>query len=304
MRLIFMGTPDFSVPILDALVVAGHDIVAVYTQPPRPAGRGKKTKPSPVAERATDLDLPFFTPETLKTDEALSRLESFKADLIIVVAYGQILRERALKAARLGAINIHASLLPRWRGAAPIQRAIMAGDRETGVCIMQMERGLDTGPVMLRAATSIDLSDTAETLHDRLSAMGADLIVEALERIKTGTAVFEPQPEDGITYAHKIEKTEARIDWTKPAHAVLAHVHGLSPFPGAWTLYGDDRLKIIRASVERGEGMPGLLLDDSLLVACGSDALRIELAQKPGKGILNRSDLLRGYPMEAGGTLI
>ena len=303
MRLIFMGTPDFSVPVLEALVEAGHDIVAVYSQPPRPAGRGKKPKPSPIAAKAEALGLTVLTPETLKTEDALTALEAHGADLMVVVAYGQILTERALNAARLGAVNIHASLLPRWRGAAPIQRAIMAGDVETGVCIMQMERGLDTGPVMLRATTPISAQDTAKILHDRLSELGADLILRALDLIKAGSAVFTPQPVDGVTYAHKIEKAEARIDWSGTASDVIAHIHGLSPFPGAWTLYGDDRLKLVRVRKAEGSGEPGLLLDDALLVACGKGAIRIEAAQKPGKGVLDRDDLLRGYPIPAGGFL-
>ncbi|MEO9863132.1 methionyl-tRNA formyltransferase, partial [Yoonia sp.] len=250
MRVIFMGTPDFSVPVLDALVDAGHDVVAVYSQPPRPAGRGKKDRPSPVQARAEALGLPVHHPVSVRNEDAQAVFASHNADIAVVVAYGLILPQVILDTPTHGCLNIHASLLPRWRGAAPIHRAIMAGDAATGVCIMQMEAGLDTGPVLLRQATPIAPAETTGQLHDRLSAMGAALVVEALDRLPELTP--ETQSEDGVTYAAKIDKAEARVDWDRPAAEVANHICGLSPFPGAWCDVDGERVKLHVAEVIDG----------------------------------------------------
>ena len=255
MRVVFMGTPDFSVAALDALVAAGHEIVCVYTQPPRPAGRGKKPRPSPVQARAGALGLPVRHPVSLKDAAAQAEFAALGADVAVVVAYGLILPQPVLDAPRHGCLNIHASLLPRWRGAAPIQRAIMAGDAETGVCIMAMEAGLDTGPVLLRAAEPIRPEDTAAALHDRLARLGARLIVEALAGLDTLTPA--PQPEAGVTYAAKIDKAEARVDWARPAAEIDRQIRGLSPFPGAWCEAGSERLKLLDARLAEGAGRAG-----------------------------------------------
>ncbi|MGR3551070.1 methionyl-tRNA formyltransferase [Pseudooceanicola sp.] len=301
MRIIFMGTPDFSVPVLDALVDAGHDIACVYCQPPRPAGRGKKDRPTPVHARALELGLPVRHPERLKSPEDQAEFAALNADVAVVVAYGLILPQAILDAPRHGCLNIHASLLPRWRGAAPIHRAIMAGDAETGVCIMQMEAGLDTGPVLLREALAIRADDTTAALHDRLSALGATMIVEALNRLPTLTA--EPQSEDGVTYARKIDKAEARIDWTRTAAEVDRQIRGLSPFPGAWCEIGGDRVKLLHATLVEGEGLPGIVLDDALSVACGEGAVRLLRLQRAGKGAQDAAEFLRGRPISPGDRL-
>ncbi|MGG7567450.1 methionyl-tRNA formyltransferase [Rhodovulum sp. DZ06] len=307
MRIVFMGTPDFSVSALDALVEAGHEIAAVYSQPPRPAGRGKKPRPSPVQARAEALGLEVRHPVSLKGEEAQAAFAALGADLAVVVAYGLILPQAVLDAPRLGCVNIHASLLPRWRGAAPIQRAIMEGDAETGVCIMRMEAGLDTGPVLLREATPIGAEDTAATLHDRLSAMGARMVVEAAAALADGTAVEEVQPEAGVTYAAKIDKAEAKIDWTRTAAEVDRLVRGLSPFPGAWFEHDGARIKALLTEVVGGEGAgtgaPGETLDDALTVACGTGAVRILRLQRAGKGAMDAADALRGLPIPRGATL-
>ncbi|MCO8144674.1 methionyl-tRNA formyltransferase [Rhodovulum tesquicola] len=294
MRVVFMGTPDFSVPVLDALVAAGHRIAAVYCQPPRPAGRGKKDRPSPVQARAEALGLPVRHPKSLKGAEAQAEFAALGADIAVVVAYGLILPQPVLDAPRLGCLNIHASLLPRWRGAAPIHRAIMAGDAETGICIMRMEAGLDTGPVLLREATPIGAQETIGELHDRLSAMGARLIVQALERLPELTP--ETQPEAGVTYADKIDKAEARVDWTRPAAEIARQINGLSPFPGAWCMAGDERLKLLRARVDEGDGAPGQVLD-RLTIACGSGAVAILEAQREGKRPMSADEILRGLTL-------
>jgi methionyl-tRNA formyltransferase len=292
MRVVFMGTPDFSVPALQA-VAAAHEVVAVYTQPPRPAGRGQQLRPSPVQGAAAALGLPVRHPASLKGPEAQADFAALGADVAVVVAYGLILPRPVLEAPRHGCLNIHASLLPRWRGAAPIHRAVMAGDAETGVCIMQMEAGLDTGPVLLRAATPIGAGDTTGDLHDRLSALGARLIVQALDRL--GDLVPEAQPPEGVSYAHKIDKAEARVDWTLPAPQVARQICGLSPFPGAWCLLGDERLKILRAVAVDGAGAPGqVLAGDGLRVACGSGAVVLTQVQREGKRALPVADALRG----------
>ncbi|MGR3805284.1 MAG: methionyl-tRNA formyltransferase [Marinibacterium profundimaris] len=301
MRVIFMGTPEFSVPVLDALAGAGHEIAAVYCQPPRPAGRGKKPRPTPVHARAEALGLKVRHPVSLKGAEEQAAFAALKADVAVVVAYGLILPQPVLDAPRHGCLNIHASLLPRWRGAAPIHRAILEGDAETGICIMQMEAGLDTGPVLLREATAIRPEETTATLHDRLSAMGAALIVTALDRLDT--LVPQPQPDEGVTYAAKIDKSEARIDWTQPAEAVDRQIRGLSPFPGAWTEIDGERVKLLASRVATGQGAPGTALDDALTIACGSGAVEILRLQRAGKGAQDRDAYLRGRPLPAGTQL-
>ena len=273
MRLIFMGTPDFSVPALDALA-ARHEIACVYSQPPRPAGRGQKLRASPVQTRAEALGLPVRHPTSLKSSEAQAEFAALDADIAVVVAYGLLLPQAVLDAPAHGCLNIHASLLPRWRGAAPIHRAIMAGDAATGICIMQMEAGLDTGPVLLRRETPIGAAETTGDLHDRLAAMGAEAIVEALDRLPELTPA--PQPEEGVTYAAKIDKAEARIDWSRPAAEVAAHINGLSPFPGAWTERDGERIKLLRARVLTGDP-EGVAMD------CGTGRIDLLEAQRPGK---------------------
>lgn len=293
MRVVFMGTPEFSVPVLAALA-AHHQVVAVYSQPPRPAGRGKKDRPTPVHMKALELGLPVRTPLNFRAEEDRAAFAALGADVAVVVAYGLILPQALLDAPRHGCLNIHASLLPRWRGAAPIHRAIMAGDAETGLCIMQMEAGLDTGPVLLRATTPIGASETTGALHDRLSEMGATLILEALDRLDTLTP--EPQPEAGVTYAAKIDKAEARIDWTRPAAELVRQVNGLSPFPGAWCLAGEERLKLLRAAPASGSGPPGQVLD-GFTVACGSGALEVLEAQREGKRPMPATEVLKGLTL-------
>ncbi|WP_377510900.1 methionyl-tRNA formyltransferase [Octadecabacter sp. R77987] len=291
MRVVFMGTPEFSVPVLDALVAAGHEICAVYSQPPRPAGRGKKDRPSPVQARAEDLGLPVRHPVSLKDAGAQAAFSALDADVAVVVAYGLILPQVVLDAPAHGCLNIHASLLPRWRGAAPIHRAIMAGDIETGVCIMQMEAGLDTGPVLLHEAVGIGAEETTGALHDRLSALGANLIVRALAQIDTLTA--QPQPDVGVTYAAKIDKAEARVDWTRPAAEVDRLIRGLSPFPGAWCDVGGERIKLLGSRIADGQGAAGQVLG-GFVVACGAGAVEVTRVQRAGKKPMNTSDALRG----------
>jgi methionyl-tRNA formyltransferase len=298
-----MGTPEFAVAALDALVAAGHEIACVYCQPPRPAGRGKKPRPSPVQARAEALGLHVRHPGSLKGPEEQAAFAALGADAAVVAAYGLILPRAVLEAPRHGCLNIHASLLPRWRGAAPIHRAVMSGDAETGVCIMQMDAGLDTGPVLSRAATPIGPTETTGELHERLAAMGAQAIVAALARLP-GLAA-EPQPEEGVTYAAKIEKAEARIEWARPAADLARHVNGLSPFPGAWTTLGGKRLKLLRArAVEAPPGAPaaGTVLH-GLTVACGEGALEIMEAQFEGRARQDADAFLRGNPVPAGTCL-
>ncbi|MDP5334305.1 MAG: methionyl-tRNA formyltransferase [Paracoccaceae bacterium] len=301
MRVVFMGTPDFSVPVLEALVEAGHDIAAVYCQPPRPAGRGKKETPTPVHQHALALGLPVRHPVSLKSPEAQADFAALDADVAVVVAYGLILPQAVLDAPRHGCLNIHASLLPRWRGAAPIHRAIMAGDAETGICIMQMEAGLDTGPVLLREATPIGAEETTGQLHDRLSQMGARLIVDALARLDD--LVPSVQPEAGVTYAAKIDKAEAAVDWTRPATQVDRLIRGLSPFPGAWTLHDGQRIKLLGARLADGAGAPGEVLDDALTVACGTGAVQLLRLQRAGRGAQDAAEFLRGQPLPKGTRL-
>jgi methionyl-tRNA formyltransferase len=280
MKIIFMGTPEFSAPILQALVDAGHDIAAVYSQPPRPSGRGQKLRPSPVQALAETLNLDTRYPTSLKTPEALEEFASVNADIAVVVAYGLILPQAILDAPTHGCLNIHASLLPRWRGAAPIHRAIMAGDSETGVCIMQMEAGLDTGPVLLRQTTKIHAAETTQDLHDRLSEIGADAICLTLETLHSLTP--EPQSEDGVTYAQKIDKAEAKIDWTQSSEIIDRQIRGLSPFPGAWTTQQGNRLKLLGSELGAAFGTPGEVLD-KLTIACGTGSVKITRAQRAGK---------------------
>jgi methionyl-tRNA formyltransferase len=291
MKIVFMGSPDFSVPVLDALVAAGHEIVCVYCQPPRPAGRGKKDRPTPVQARAEALGLPVRHPKSLRSPEAQADFAALGADIGVVVAYGLILPQPILDAPRLGCLNIHASLLPRWRGAAPIHRAVMAGDDETGVCIMQMDAGLDTGPVLLRRALPIGAEDTTGEVHDRLSALGADAIVEALDHLPD--LAPEPQPEAGVCYAEKVDKDEARVDWSRSAAEVSRHIRGLAPFPGAWCEMAGERVKLLGARLAPGSGTPGRLIGP-LVVACGDGAVEITRAQRPGKRAMDAAEFLRG----------
>ncbi len=301
MRVIFMGTPDFSVPVLEALVAAGHDIVAVYTQPPRPAGRGKKKRPTAVHARAAEMGLEVRYPLNFSAEADQADFAALNADVAVVVAYGLILPQAVLDAPRRGCLNIHASLLPRWRGAAPIHRAIMAGDAQTGVCIMEMELGLDTGPVLLRQQTSIGAEETTGQLHDRLSAMGAALICDALAKLDA--LVPEPQPEQGVTYAAKIDKAEARIDWTRGAPEIDRQIRGLAPFPGAWTAIAGQRVKLLASRLTDGQGAPGQVLDDALAIACGNGAVQLLRLQRAGRAAQDGSEFLRGMSVAPGMTL-
>ena len=296
-----MGTPEFSVPVLDALVEAGHVIAAVYCQPPRPSGRGKKERPTPVHARAIELGLDVRHPVSLKGAAEQAEFATLNADAAVVVAYGLILPQAILDAPKYGCLNIHASLLPRWRGAAPIHRAIMSGDSESGVCIMQMEAGLDTGPVLLREATAIGEEETTAQLHDRLSAMGAALVVDALSRLADLTA--DPQPEAGVTYATKIDKSEARIDWSETAEEVDRKIRGLSPFPGAWCEFDGERLKLLSSRLSAGKGTAGEVLDDTLTIACGTGAIEVLTLQRAGKGAQPRDVFLRGMDIPKGTVL-
>lgn len=302
MRIIFMGTPEFSVPVLDGLVAAGHEIAAVYCQPPRPAGRGKKDRPTPVHARAAELGFEVRHPVSLKGEAEQAAFAALKADIAVVVAYGLILPQAVLDAPAKGCLNIHASLLPRWRGAAPIHRAIMAGDAETGVCIMQMEAGLDTGPVLLREGTPIGDEETTSQLHDRLSEMGASLIVTALRHLDGLSP--DPQPDDGVTYAAKIDKSEAQIDWSQPGEEVDRKIRGLSPFPGAWVEIDGQRIKLLASRLAAGEGAPGQVLEgESLTIACGSGAVELLRLQRAGKGAQDREIFTRGFPLATGRQL-
>lgn len=301
LRLIFMGTPDFSVPTLLELVAHGHEIAAVYTRAPKPGGRrGLQLQPTPVEEAARKLGVPVLTPKTLKTPEALEEFRAFDADAAVVVAYGMILPQAILDAPKLGCYNLHASLLPRWRGAAPINRAIMAGDAESGVMVMKMDVGLDTGDVAMAERLAITDNMTALDLHDRLSRLGADLMVRAMAALDRGGLQLNKQSEDGVTYAAKIDKAEARIDWTRPAREVLRHIHGLSPFPGAWAELENARVKILRCELAKGAGAPGEVLDDHLTIACGEGAIRLIELQREGKARMQAADFLRGVPLKTG----
>jgi methionyl-tRNA formyltransferase len=308
LRIIFMGTPEFSVPTLRAIVHAGHDVVAVYTQPPRPAGRrGLELTPSPVQREAEKLGIEVRSPVSLKGQAEQEAFAALRADVAVVVAYGLLLPKPILQGTRLGAYNGHASLLPRWRGAAPIQRAIMAGDHETGMMVMKMDEGLDTGPVALTERVAIRPNETAGELHDRLMQSGATLMVEALGKLEAGALVLTPQPDEGVIYARKIDKAEARIDWQLPAMEVHNRIRGLSPFPGAWcemTVGGKpERLKILRSAPSAGAGAPGEVIDDRLTVACAEGAVRLTELQRAGGRPVTAEEFLRGLKMEKGTEL-
>ncbi|MBT3905003.1 MAG: methionyl-tRNA formyltransferase [Rhodospirillales bacterium] len=299
LRVIFMGSPDFAVPTLTAILDAGHDVPAVYAQPPRPAGRGQKERPCPVHAFAAEQGLEVRTPVSLKDADAQANFADLDADIAVVVAYGLILPKVVLDAPGLGCINGHASLLPRWRGAAPIQRAIMAGDKESGVSIMQMDEGLDTGGVLLREAVPITLTTTATELHDTLCLLSARLTVEALENLPGGGLVAVPQPEEGVTYAAKLSREEGRLDWARPAEELERSVRALNPWPGVWFEHQGERIKVLAAEVAPGSGAPGTVLD-GFNVACGTDALNVTKAQRPGKGPLDAEAFLRGYDLDPG----
>lgn len=298
-----MGTPDFSVPALKALIDAGHEIAAVYSQPPRPAGRGHKLTPSPVHAYAESQGIDVRTPKSLRNAEAQAALAALNLDCAVVVAYGLILPKPILEAPRLGCVNIHASLLPRWRGAAPIQRAIQAGDAESGVTIMQMDEGLDTGPMLLSESVPITAETTGQSLHDALSDMGGRMIVAALDGLDTGTLKPVAQPEAGVTYAAKLTKEEALLDWTKPAAELERQIRAFDPWPGSFFLHQGERLKVLNAELAAGSGTPGTVLDDALTVACGTGALRLLRVQRPGKAAMDAGALLRGYPLPKGTIL-
>jgi methionyl-tRNA formyltransferase len=302
LRLAFLGTPDFAVPTLAELVAQGHDIACVYSQPPRPKGRGLDALPSPVHEFALASKLAVRTPVTLKDSAQQELFAGLEIDAAIVVAYGLLLPKPILDAPKLGCFNLHASLLPRWRGAAPIQRAVMAGDDETGAMIMRMEEGLDTGPMLMAERMRIGRKTYGE-LHDELSRLGADLMVRALGALERGTASETPQASDGVTYAKKITKDEARIDWSKSACEIDNLIRGLSPFPGAWCDAKAERLKILYAEPAEGHGAPGTLLDDRLTVACGEGALRLVRLQRAGKSAMTADELLRGFALKTGDRL-
>jgi len=307
MRIVFMGTPDFAVPTLRALLDAGHQIAAVYSRPPRAAGRGMALRASPVQREAEQAGLAVRTPESLKSGEAQECFRALQADAAVVVAYGLILPPPILDATRLGALNIHASLLPRWRGAAPINRAIMAGDAETGVLIMRVTEGLDAGPVCLEGRAAIGPDMTAGELHDALAPLGARLMVKALADLGAGKLAFRPQAENGVTYAEKIAPAQARIDWSRPARRVHNHIRGLSPYPGAWfelDLNGKrERVKVLRSTLTEGRGPPGTVIDDRLTVACGEGAVRLTEVQRAGKTPMPADEFLRGVKLRAGAVL-
>ncbi len=300
MKIIFMGSPDFAVPTLDALVTAGHDVVAVYCQPPRAAGRGKALRPTAVQQRAEALGRVVRSPTSLKTAEAQAEFATLQADVAVVAAYGLILPQPILDAPKLGCLNVHGSLLPRWRGAAPVQRAIMAGDSVTGVTIMRMEAGLDTGPMLLKREVNID-HKTAGQLTEEIAKIGADAMVDALARLNGLPLVT--QPEDGVTYAAKISKDETRIDWTRPAAELERHVQGLAPFPGAWFEIGGERIKLLASEAVDASGAPGILIDDRLTIACGEGALAPSLLQRAGKSPMGLDEFLRGFPITKGTIL-
>ncbi|NEV76274.1 methionyl-tRNA formyltransferase [Rhodopseudomonas sp. BR0C11] len=304
LRLVFMGTPEFAVPTLLALAAHGHDIAAVYTREPKPAGRGMKLQETPVALAAHRLQAPVLTPKTLRTDEALANFRAHEADAAVVVAYGMILPQAILDAPELGCYNLHGSLLPRWRGAAPLNRAIMAGDAETGVMVMKMDVGLDTGDVAMAERIAITDAMTVTDVHDQLARLGADLMVRAIAALERGGLQLTKQSEDGVTYAAKIDKAEAKIDFAKPARAVLRHIHGLSPFPGAWCelpIEGQAvRIKVLRCALAEGRGTPGEVIGHDLTISCGDGAIRIAQLQRAGKQPMTAEEFLRGTPIAKG----
>ncbi len=310
MRLAFLGTPEFAVKSLAELVASGHQIAAVYAQPPAPRGRGQQLRPSPVQAFAETLNLPVRTPRSMRDAQEIAAFQALELDAAVVVAYGQILPLQVLEAPRLGSFNLHASLLPRWRGAAPIQRAIMAGDAVTGVNVMRMSEGLDEGPVLLSEIVPIAATETAASLSERLATVGASLLPRALAALERGGARETPQAAEGVTYARKITPAEARIDWARPAAEVDRHIRGLSPFPGAWFMApsqsedrGPVRVKALLSRVEAGGAAPGQALDAALLVACGEGAVRLLQVQREGKGVQDAQTFVRGFPIAAGARL-
>ncbi|MGE0232025.1 MAG: methionyl-tRNA formyltransferase [Flavobacteriaceae bacterium] len=304
LRLIFMGSPDFAVPTLAGLVGAGHEIAAVYSQPARPAGRGMAETPTPVARAAAAFGLPVLTPKNFREQDAIDQFAGFEADAAVVVAYGLILPPAVLGAARHGCFNLHASRLPRWRGAAPIQRAIMAGDAVTAASIMRMEAGLDTGPVCMEERVAIRPDMTAGELHDELARAGADLMLRAMGALALGQLDCAAQGQDGVTYAAKIDKTETRIDWSRPAAEVHNHIRGLSPFPGAWCQMADGaRLKILRSTLAAGTGAPGEILDGELAIACGEGAVRLQVVQRAGAKAMEAGSFRLGQKLSPGDLL-
>ncbi len=307
LRVAFMGTPDFSVPTLKALAEAGHEIAAVYSQPPRPAGRGQKERPSPVQAYAESRGWEVRTPGSLKTPEAQADFAALDLDVAVVVAYGLILPQAILDAPRLGCVNVHASLLPRWRGATPIQRALLAGDAETGVTIMQMEAGLDTGPMLLKRSLPITRKTSAQDLHDALAELGASMINEALEGLDSGALAATPQPDEGVTYAEKLDKAEGRLDWTDSAVALDRRIRAFTPWPGAFFevdgAKGRERVKVLQAELRDESGVPGTVLDGQATVACGEGALRLKKVQRAGKAPLDAESWLRGFDLPAGTVL-
>ncbi len=304
LRLVFMGTPDFAVPTFLGIVGAGHEVVAVYTRAPRPAGRGMALSSSPIAREAEQQKIPTFTPKTLRDDDAAAARRAHGADAAAVVAYGLILPKPILDAFPLGAFNLHASLLPRWRGAAPIQRAIMAGDGQTGVMVMKMQEGLDTGPIAMERRVPIGPDATAGELHDELARLGAELMPVALAALERGTLQLTPQPTVGATYANKIDKAETRIDWSKLWQQVHGHCRGLSPFPGAWFEFaGAGRVKVLRTTKGDGSGKPGQVLDDRLTIACSAGSVRLVALQRAGGKPTSAEEFLRGTPIARGSVL-
>ena len=304
MRLVFMGTPDFAAPVLSELVGHGHEIAGVFTRAPKPAGRrGMELTKSPVHALAEGLNLPVFTPRSFREPEAIAAFSELEPEAAIVVAYGMILPPEALAVPELGCLNLHASLLPRWRGAAPIQRAVMAGDAETGVMAMKMEEGLDTGPVAMAERVAIGADETCGELHDRLKTIGADLMGRAVAALGRGGLSFTPQDDASATYAAKIEKAEARIDWSRPAREVHDRIRGLSPFPGAWFELDGERVKALRSTLADGAGVPGEVIDDGLAVACGEGAVRLLRLQRAGKGPVDAAAFLNGARLKAGAAL-
>jgi methionyl-tRNA formyltransferase len=303
MRLVFMGTPDFAVPTLIEIVGGSHEVVAVYTRAPKPAGRGMEEQVTPIARQARGFSIPVLTPKTLRSDEAAAQFRAHNADAAVVVAYGLILPKPILEAVPLGCFNVHASLLPRWRGAAPINRAIMAGDAESGVTIMRVEEGLDTGPMATVERVRIGADMTAGELHDELARLGADLMVRALGALERASLELTRQPDEGVTYANKIDKGETRIDWSKPWREVHDHCRGLSPFPGAWFEHAGTRIKVLRSTRGEGTGAVGTVLDDRLTVACGEGAVRVTEVQRAGKQPMKADEFLRGAKVAPGTRL-
>ena len=302
-RIAYMGTPDFSVEALAALIEAGHDVACVYTQPPRPAGRGKKDRPSPVHAFAAERGIEVRHPVSLRDETEQAAFAALNLDVAVVAAYGLILPKSFLEAPRHGCLNIHASLLPRWRGAAPIQRAILAGDRISGVTIMRMDKGLDTGPMLMKESVAIGPKTNAGDLHDDLAAMGARMIVEALAKLEAGKIEETPQPDEGVTYAAKIDKVETRIDWTRPATGIERQLRAFAPAPGAWFELAGERIRALAGTVTDQRGTPGATLDDILTVACGEGAIRLDVVQRAGKGAMEAAAFLRGRAVPTGTVL-